>query len=274
MRRFRKEFGLKKARILRERLIPVSQGLKIGINRQPLPNLFYFFFCLCLYFFWFLHLQPILKELSGNTNHVSNADDFERQSLWKYGLHWASAPWLRCLCWKAVSENDYRTNQTSKVQLRRYWNSRYRRVAVTGIIIQLSPSFEVKMTEMAYQWGRYLCYIAVVHFGVWLLLFFQERSRCKWNYCQHFPSVFLLSRHLPFWNSGLYTPLESAIFHAIPRARHTSLDFRDSNTPTHIEHSISYDFVLIFSIDLCIITIYKAYPEQRRDSYDRYCNGI
>ena len=34
MRRFRKEFGLKKARILRERLIPVSQGLKIGINRQ------------------------------------------------------------------------------------------------------------------------------------------------------------------------------------------------------------------------------------------------
>ena len=35
MRRFRKEFGLKKARILRERLIPVSQGLKIGINRQP-----------------------------------------------------------------------------------------------------------------------------------------------------------------------------------------------------------------------------------------------
>ena len=37
MRRFRKEFGLKKARILRERLIPVSQGLKIGINRQPLP---------------------------------------------------------------------------------------------------------------------------------------------------------------------------------------------------------------------------------------------
>ena len=36
MRRFRKEFGLKKARILRERLIPVSQGLKIGINRQPL----------------------------------------------------------------------------------------------------------------------------------------------------------------------------------------------------------------------------------------------
>ena len=39
MRRFRKEFGLKKARILRERLIPVSQGLKIGINRQP-PSLF------------------------------------------------------------------------------------------------------------------------------------------------------------------------------------------------------------------------------------------
>ena len=36
MRRFRKEFGLKKARILRERLIPVSQGLKIGINRHPL----------------------------------------------------------------------------------------------------------------------------------------------------------------------------------------------------------------------------------------------
>ena len=36
MRRFRKEFGLKKARILRERLIPVSQGLKIGINRLPL----------------------------------------------------------------------------------------------------------------------------------------------------------------------------------------------------------------------------------------------
>lgn len=36
MRRFRKEFGLKKARILRERLIPVSQGVKIGINRQPL----------------------------------------------------------------------------------------------------------------------------------------------------------------------------------------------------------------------------------------------
>ena len=42
MRRFRKEFGLKKARILRERLIPVSQGLKIGINRQPL--LFYICF--------------------------------------------------------------------------------------------------------------------------------------------------------------------------------------------------------------------------------------
>ena len=38
MRRFRKEFGLKKARILRERLIPVSQGLKIGINRQPLAS--------------------------------------------------------------------------------------------------------------------------------------------------------------------------------------------------------------------------------------------
>ena len=36
MRRFRKEFGLKKARILRERLIPVSQRLKIGINRHPL----------------------------------------------------------------------------------------------------------------------------------------------------------------------------------------------------------------------------------------------
>ena len=32
MRRFRKEFGLKKARILRERLIPVSQRLKIGIE--------------------------------------------------------------------------------------------------------------------------------------------------------------------------------------------------------------------------------------------------
>ena len=39
MRRFRKEFGLKKARILRERLIPVSQRLKIGINRHP-PNFF------------------------------------------------------------------------------------------------------------------------------------------------------------------------------------------------------------------------------------------
>ena len=36
MRRFRKEFGLKKARILRERLIPVSQRLKIGINRHLL----------------------------------------------------------------------------------------------------------------------------------------------------------------------------------------------------------------------------------------------
>ena len=35
MRRFRKEFGLKKARILRERLISVSQRLKIGINRHP-----------------------------------------------------------------------------------------------------------------------------------------------------------------------------------------------------------------------------------------------
>ena len=35
MRRFRRECGLKKARILRERLILVSQGLKIGINRQP-----------------------------------------------------------------------------------------------------------------------------------------------------------------------------------------------------------------------------------------------
>ncbi len=38
MRRFRKEFGLKKARILRERLIPVSQRLKIGINRHPLSD--------------------------------------------------------------------------------------------------------------------------------------------------------------------------------------------------------------------------------------------
>ena len=38
MRRFRKEFGLKKARILRERLIPVSQRLKIGINRHPLSK--------------------------------------------------------------------------------------------------------------------------------------------------------------------------------------------------------------------------------------------
>ena len=38
MRRFRKEFGLKKARILRERLIPVSQRLKIGINRHPLSS--------------------------------------------------------------------------------------------------------------------------------------------------------------------------------------------------------------------------------------------
>ena len=37
MRRFHREFGLKKARILRERLIPVSKGLKIGINRHPLP---------------------------------------------------------------------------------------------------------------------------------------------------------------------------------------------------------------------------------------------
>ena len=36
MRRFHREFGLKKARILRERLIPVSKGLKIGINRHPL----------------------------------------------------------------------------------------------------------------------------------------------------------------------------------------------------------------------------------------------
>ena len=42
MRRFRKEFGLKKARILRERLIPVSQGLKIGINRQPPVSSFSF----------------------------------------------------------------------------------------------------------------------------------------------------------------------------------------------------------------------------------------
>ena len=145
---------------------------------------------------------------------------------------------------------------------------------ISGSEQSSDPDPLTRNNQMAYQWGRYLCYIAVVHFGVWLLLFFQERSRCKWNYCQHFPSVFLLSRHLPFWNSGLYTPLESAIFHAIPRARHTSLDFRDLNTPTHIEHSISYDFVLIFSNDLCIITIYKAYPEQRRDSYDRYCNGI
>ena len=40
MRRFRKEFGLKKARILRERLIPVSQRLKIGINRHPLCIIF------------------------------------------------------------------------------------------------------------------------------------------------------------------------------------------------------------------------------------------
>ena len=39
MRRFRRECGLKKARILRERLILVSQGLKIGINRQPLSFL-------------------------------------------------------------------------------------------------------------------------------------------------------------------------------------------------------------------------------------------
>lgn len=50
--------------------------------------------------------------------------------------------------------------------------------------------------------------------------------------------------------------------------------FRDLNTPTNTEHFISHDFVLIFSPDLYIITIYKAYPEQRRDSYDRYCNGI
>ena len=44
MRRFRKEFGLKKARILRERLIPVSQRLKIGINRPPLSLSYFSFF--------------------------------------------------------------------------------------------------------------------------------------------------------------------------------------------------------------------------------------
>ena len=49
-----------------------------GISPAAVPNLFYFFFCLCLYFFRFLHLQPILKGLPGNTNHVANADDFER----------------------------------------------------------------------------------------------------------------------------------------------------------------------------------------------------
>ena len=36
MRRFREEFRLKKVRILRECLIPIFQGLKIDINRQPL----------------------------------------------------------------------------------------------------------------------------------------------------------------------------------------------------------------------------------------------
>ena len=41
MRRFHREFGLKKARILRERLIPVSKGLKIGINRHPLSKLLF-----------------------------------------------------------------------------------------------------------------------------------------------------------------------------------------------------------------------------------------
>ncbi len=39
MRRFRKEFGPKKVRIMRERLILVSQGLKISINRHP-PSTF------------------------------------------------------------------------------------------------------------------------------------------------------------------------------------------------------------------------------------------
>ena len=43
MRRFHREFGLKKARILRERLIPVSKGLKIGINRHPLSFSVYTF---------------------------------------------------------------------------------------------------------------------------------------------------------------------------------------------------------------------------------------
>jgi hypothetical protein len=41
-----------------------------GISPAAVPNLFYFF--------RFLHLQPILKGLPGNTNHVANADDFER----------------------------------------------------------------------------------------------------------------------------------------------------------------------------------------------------
>ena len=36
MRRFRKKSGLKKARILRERLIPVSQRLKSVLTDTPL----------------------------------------------------------------------------------------------------------------------------------------------------------------------------------------------------------------------------------------------
>ena len=54
MRRFRKEFGLKKARILRERLIPVSQRLKIGINRHPQELIF-----LCHNFYVTAVLQPL-----------------------------------------------------------------------------------------------------------------------------------------------------------------------------------------------------------------------
>ena len=57
MRRFRKEFGLKKARILRERLIPVSQRLKIGINRHPLLS--------CHGSFWFILQLPLMIRLTG-----------------------------------------------------------------------------------------------------------------------------------------------------------------------------------------------------------------
>lgn len=59
-----------------------------GISPAAVPNLFHFFFC--LYFFRLLHLQPILKGLPGNTNHVPNADDFERPRFCQFIGWWTS----------------------------------------------------------------------------------------------------------------------------------------------------------------------------------------